>query len=137
MKNRLKQLIIEAAAQAHAKGLLPSAAFPEVNLEEPKLGAHGDFATNFAMVSAALQKTAPHKIAEAIVDQIIDSHRLLEKVEIAGPGFINFYVTPAAWHPVLLDIRAADRRYGASELGRGERVQVEFVSSNPTGPLHV
>lgn len=137
MKNRIKKLIIEAASEAHAKGLLSSADFPEVNLEKPKVEAHGDFSTNFAMVMASLQKMPPRKVAQAIVDQLNHSGRLLEKIEIAGPGFINFYVTPAAWHPVLLEIQKTDRRFGASELGAGERVQVEFVSSNPTGPLHV
>ena len=137
MKNRIKKLIIEAASKAHAKGLLSSADFPEVNVEKPKAEAHGDFSTNFAMVIASLQKMAPRKVAQAIADQLNDSGRLLEKIEIAGPGFINFYVTPAAWHPVLLEIQKTDRRFGASELGAGERVQVEFVSSNPTGPLHV
>jgi arginyl-tRNA synthetase len=137
MKNRIKKLIIEAASKAHAKGLLSSADFPEVNLEKPKVEAHGDFSTNFAMVMASLQKMPPRKVAQAIVDQLNHSGRLLEKIEIAGPGFINFYVTPAAWHPVLLEIQKTDRRFGASELGAGERVQVEFVSSNPTGPLHV
>ena len=137
MKNRIKKLIIEAASQAQAKGLLSSVDFPEVSVEKPKVEAHGDFSTNFAMVIASLQKMAPRKVAQAIVDQLNDSGRLLEKIEIAGPGFINFYVTPAAWHPVLLEIQKTDRRFGASELGGGERVQVEFVSSNPTGPLHV
>jgi arginyl-tRNA synthetase len=137
MKNRIKKLIIEAASQAQAKRLLSSADFPEVNVEKPKVEAHGDFSTNFAMVIASLQKMAPRKVAQAIVDQLNDSGRLLEKIEIAGPGFINFYVTPAAWHPVLLEIQKTDRRFGASELGGGQRVQVEFVSSNPTGPLHV
>jgi arginyl-tRNA synthetase len=137
MKNRIKKLIIEAALQAQAKGLLSSVDFPEVSVEKPKVEAHGDFSTNFAMVIASLQKMAPRKVAQAIVDQLNDSGRLLEKIEIAGPGFINFYVTPAAWHPVLLEIQKTDRRFGASELGGGERVQVEFVSSNPTGPLHV
>jgi arginyl-tRNA synthetase len=137
MKNRIKKLIIEAASQAQAKGLLSSVDFPEVNVEKPKVEAHGDFSTNFAMVIASLQKMAPRKVAQAIVDQLNDSGRLLEKIEIAGPGFINFYVTPAAWHPVLLEIQKTDRRFGASELGGGQRVQVEFVSSNPTGPLHV
>ena len=137
MKSRIKKLIIEAASQAQAKGLLSSVDFPEVNVEKPKVEAHGDFSTNFAMVIASLQKMAPRKVAQAIVDQLNDSGRLLEKIEIAGPGFINFYVTPAAWHPVLLEIQKTDRRFGASELGGGERVQVEFVSSNPTGPLHV
>ena len=137
MKNRIKKLIIEAASKANAKGLLSSADFPEVNLEKPKVEAHGDFSTNFAMIMASLQKMPPRKVAQAIVDHLNDSGRLLEKIEIAGPGFINFYVTPAAWHPVLLEIQKTDRRFGASDLGGGERVQVEFVSSNPTGPLHV
>jgi arginyl-tRNA synthetase len=137
MKNRIKKLIIDAAFRAQANGLLSPADFPEVNVEKPKVEAHGDFSTNFAMVIASLQKMAPRKVAQAIVDQLNDSGRLLEKIEIAGPGFINFYVTPAAWHPVLLEIQNTDRRFGASELGGGERVQVEFVSSNPTGPLHV
>jgi len=137
MKNRIKKLIIDAVFQAQAKGLLSSADFPDVNVEKPKVEAHGDFSTNFAMVIASLQKMAPRKVAQVIVDQLNDSNRLLEKIEIAGPGFINFYVTPAAWHPVLLEIQKTDRRFGASELGGGERVQVEFVSSNPTGPLHV
>ncbi len=137
MKNRIKKLIIDAASQAQAKGLLFPTDFPVVNVEKPKVEAHGDFSTNFAMVIASLQKMAPRKVARAIVDQLNDSSRLLEKIEIAGPGFINFYVTPAAWHPVLLDIQKTDWRFGASELGGGERVQVEFVSSNPTGPLHV
>jgi arginyl-tRNA synthetase len=137
MKNRIKKLIIDAAFRAQANGLLSPADFPEVNVEKPKVEAHGDFSTNFAMVIASLQKMPPRKVAQAIVDKLNDSGRLLEKIEIAGPGFINFYVTPAAWHPVLLEIQNTDRRFGASELGGGERVQVEFVSSNPTGPLHV
>jgi len=137
MKNRIKKLIIEAASLAQAKGLLSPTDFPEVNVEKPKVEAHGDFSTNFAMVIGSLQKMAPRKVAQAIVDQLNDSGRLIEKIEIAGPGFINFYVTPAAWRPVLLEIQKTDRRFGASELGGGERVQVEFVSSNPTGPLHV
>jgi arginyl-tRNA synthetase len=137
MKNRITKLIIDAASQAQAKGLLFPTDFPAVNVEKPKVEAHGDFSTNIAMVIASLQKMAPRQVARAIVDQLNDSSRLLEKIEIAGPGFINFYVTPAAWHPVLLEIQKTDWRFGASELGGGERVQVEFVSSNPTGPLHV
>ena len=130
-------MIIDAASQAQAKGLLFPTDFPAVNVEKPKVEAHGDFSTNIAMVIASLQKMAPRQVARAIVDQLNDSSRLLEKIEIAGPGFINFYVTPAAWHPELLEIQKTDWRFGASELGGGERVQVEFVSSNPTGPLHV
>jgi len=137
MKDTIRQLIETAATRAHGKGLLPSADFPEVNVEVPKLDVHGDFSTNFAMLMPALQKMSPRKIAEVIVDHLTDARRLLERVDIAGPGFINFYLKPAAWHPVLQEIHNSDRQYGASDLGRAKKIQVEFVSSNPTGPLHV
>jgi arginyl-tRNA synthetase len=80
---------------------------------------------------------APRKIAETLLRHIGDSHPLIEKTEIAGPGFINFFIRPSAWHPVLTEIHAKDTLYGHSAIGQGQRVQVEFVSANPTGPLHV
>ena len=137
MKDTIRQLIEAAATRAHDKGFLPSADFPEVNVEVPKLEVHGDFSTNFAMLMPALQKMSPRKIAAVIVEHLNDTHKLLNKVDIAGPGFINFYLKPAAWHPVLREIHDSDHRYGASDLGRAKKIQVEFVSSNPTGPLHV
>lgn len=137
MKDTIKELIEKAAKQAHEKGALPSAPFPEVNVEIPKLDVHGDFSSNVAMLMASVQKMAPRKIAEIIVAHLDDDRVALDRVDIAGPGFINFYLKPAAWHPVLRDIHELDLRYGASDLGRGEKIQVEFVSSNPTGPLHV
>ena len=121
VKERIRELVSAAAALAHEKGRLPSAEFPEVHVEEPKVDAHGDFSTNFAMLMAATQKMAPRKIAEAIVAHLNASQRLMERVDIAGPGFINFYLKPGAWHPVLQDVHAADRRYGATDLGRGDR----------------
>ena len=137
MKEKIRQLIEKATLLAHEKGILPSADFPEVNVDVPKLEIHGDFSTNVAMLMAAVQKMAPRKIAAAIVDQLNDANQFLNKVDIAGPGFINFYLKPGAWHPVLQEIHQCDLRYGASDRGRGEKIQVEFVSSNPTGPLHV
>ncbi len=137
MKENIRQLIEKATLLAHEKGILPSADFPEVNVDVPKLEIHGDFSTNVAMLMAAVQKMAPRKIAAAIVDHLNDANRFLSKVDIAGPGFINFYLKPGAWHPVLQEIHECDLRYGASDRGRGEKIQVEFVSSNPTGPLHV
>ena len=137
MKENIRQLIEKATLLAHEKGKLPSADFPEVNVDVPKLEIHGDFSTNVAMLMAAVQKMAPRKIAAAIVDQLNDANQFLNKVDIAGPGFINFYLKPGAWHPVLREIHECDLRYGASDRGRGEKIQVEFVSSNPTGPLHV
>jgi arginyl-tRNA synthetase len=137
IKEKLKTLVAEAAEKARASGRLPSTQMPPVRIEEPKAGAHGDLSTNFAMVAAAQQKMAPRKIAEAVIENLVDSEGLLEKTEIAGPGFINFFVKPGAWQPVLQQIHQAGDRYGASQFGRGRKVQVEFVSANPTGPLHV
>jgi arginyl-tRNA synthetase len=137
MKNTIRTLIEKAAAAAHAAGRLPCADFPQVEIGEPKLEAHGDFATNFAMVSAAVQKMAPRTIAEAIIEHLDDPQGVLERLEIAGPGFINFFLKPAAWLPALKALYAADGRYGAADFGAGKKIQVEFVSANPTGPLHV
>jgi arginyl-tRNA synthetase len=137
MKQHLADLISTAVRKAHEAGRLPSAEFPAVELEEPKMDAHGDFATNFAMLSARAQKMAPRKIAEVLVDHLEDSDHLLERVEIAGPGFINFFVRPEAWAPWVERVLTQGRVFGASDLGRGQKIQVEFVSANPTGPLHV
>ncbi|MGD2151188.1 MAG: arginine--tRNA ligase, partial [Desulfobacterales bacterium] len=90
-----------------------------------------------AMVTASFQKMPPRKIAELIVKHLEDPDNILAKTEIAGPGFINFFVNIGSWYPVLHKIHQEDIRYGASDMGNGEKIQVEFVSSNPTGPLHV
>ncbi len=141
-------MVLDAALRAYAKGDLKSDQMPDMEIEEPKHQSQGDFSTNFAMVSASIQKTAPRKIAQSLVDQINVSEPaetgperamggLIEKIEIAGPGFINFFLSNRAWHPVVDQILDQDERYGASDMGKNERVQVEFVSANPTGPLHV
>ena len=137
MKNTLKTLIETAVAKAHAAGVLPSAETPEVEIEEPKIDVHGDFSSNIAMVSARIQKMAPRQIAQAVIDHMEDTDGVIEKMEIAGPGFLNFFIRPEAWHPLLETIHRKDSRFGQSDMGKGEKVQVEFVSSNPTGPLHV
>ena len=137
MKQKIKDLILVAVSNAHQKGELPSADIVEVGVDEPKAEAHGDFSTNAAMVMASVQKMPPRKIAEVITHHIQDLEGILEKTEIAGPGFINFFLKPSAWHPVLREIHEADTRYGATDIGQGQKFQVEFVSSNPTGPLHV
>jgi arginyl-tRNA synthetase len=137
MKQKIQDLILSAAKSAFEKGDLPSADIGEVEVEEPRADAHGDFSSNIALVMASIQKMAPRKIAEAIIAHIQDPQELIEKTEIAGPGFINFFVKPSAWHPVLLQIHEADTAYGATDIGKGQKFQVEYVSSNPTGPLHV
>lgn len=136
MKEIIKQLILDSARKALELGLLKSDKFPEMEIEAPRHDAHGDFSTNFAMVSAAAQKMAPRKIAEAVIS-CMDTGDLIEKTEIAGPGFINFFLANKAWYPVLDQITKQDDRFGSSNFGAGKKVQVEFVSANPTGPLHV
>ena len=137
MKTKLREIILAAARAAHAKGVLPSADFCEVILEEPKAGSHGDLSTNMAMQMAKTQHMAPRKIAEALIDNLDDQAGIVDRAEIAGPGFINFFIRPSAWHPVLATIYEQDDQYGCCDLGKGKRIQIEFVSSNPTGPLHV
>ncbi|MDA3898859.1 MAG: arginine--tRNA ligase [Desulfobacteraceae bacterium] len=137
MKNTIRQLILDAANKAFANDELKSNEFPEFAIEEPKADAHGDLSTNFAMVNAKAQKMAPRKIAEILIRYISEDNPVIEKTEIAGPGFINFFIFPAAWYPVLSDIYEKDTRYGFSDMGKGKKIQVEFVSANPTGPLHV
>lgn len=137
MKKSLIDMITAAAAKAHAAGALSSDAFVPVELDVPKIETHGDFATNFAMLSARQQKMAPRQIAQAVLDHLDDSQGLIARTEIAGPGFINFFIQPAAWPPLVEKVLTQDQRYGHSQIGNGEKVQVEFVSANPTGPLHV
>ncbi|MCG8472342.1 MAG: arginine--tRNA ligase [Desulfobacterales bacterium] len=137
MKQTIKAIIEAAARAAHAKGSLPSDAIPSVTVEEPKVESQGDYATNIAMVMAKVQKMAPRKIAEAIVAEIPVGETVVESVEIAGPGFINLFLKKEAWLEVVHRVESEKERYGASNLGEGKRVQVEFVSANPTGPLHV
>ena len=137
MKNTIKNLVAQAARRAFENGRLHSSEFPAVEIEESKFEKQGDFSTNIAMASAAIQKTSPRKIAEAILDCIDKENGLFDNIEIAGPGFINFFIRPSAWHACLKQIHQQDQTYGSTNLGNGEKIQVEFVSANPTGPLHV
>lgn len=137
IKSNLKQIVREAAQRAHADGHLPSDDFPDIEIEEPKNETHGDFSTNLAMIMAKVQKMPPRKIAEILQPYLEEAAAWIQKTDIAGPGFINFFIAPNAWGPVLTTIHAASDRYGASSMGEGRKIQVEFVSSNPTGPLHV
>ncbi|MBR9984325.1 MAG: arginine--tRNA ligase, partial [Desulfosarcina sp.] len=137
MKNALKETILAAATAAHEKGIFPSSDFCEVVLEEPKADSHGDLSTNMAMQMAKAQRMSPRKIAETLVSHLDDKKGIIARTEIAGPGFINFFIRPSAWYPVLAAIHGQDDQYGRCDMGKGTRIQIEFVSSNPTGPLHV
>lgn len=134
-QSALRQGVAAACAQAMAAGTLPEAALPDFVIETPKDEKNGDFSTNLAMQLTRILRQNPRKIAEAIVGGI-DLPGLVERVEIAGPGFINFYLVPGWLNRVLPAIQEEDADYGKSNAG-GERVQVEFVSANPTGLLHM
>ena len=139
MKTKIKQIVLDAAQKAFEQGALTSDQIPEMDIEAPKHASQGDFSSNFAMVSAGIQRMAPKKIAQILVSAMesMGTDDFIEKIEVAGPGFVNFFLSNAAWHPVVDLILEQDKEFGASNMGRGQRVQVKFVSANPTGPLHV
>ncbi|MCX5835325.1 MAG: arginine--tRNA ligase, partial [Deltaproteobacteria bacterium] len=137
MKHRLLEILRASLDSCSAGGILEAGELPFMELEAPREEAHGDYATNVAMILASRAKKSPRKIAESIVQHIEDKEGILQKVEIAGPGFINFYVKEDTWAVLLEEVEKLGDGYGCSELGRGQKVMVEFVSANPTGPLHV
>ena len=137
MKKKLTELLEKAIHSCFTQGTLHETDIPPIEVELPREGAHGDYASNIAMVLASGQRRPPRKIAESIVESIDDSASILDKVEIAGPGFINFFIKGTAWAGLLAEVDALGDRYGESAMGAGSRVQVEFVSANPTGPLHI
>jgi arginyl-tRNA synthetase len=129
--------------KSHVASLLEQAlrrvaadSMPSVELERPKQANHGDFACNVAMQLSKSLKRNPRELAREIIAALPASD-LLEKAEIAGPGFINLFLRPAAWQGVAAHVLEQGAAYGGGTAGRGEKVQIEFVSANPTGPLHV
>ena len=110
---------------------------PHIQLERPRDPSHGDWATNVAMTLAGTLKKSPREIAQSIADRIPLGDSGVDSVEVAGPGFLNFRISPQAAGKTLVDILESDERYGRSDQGRGNPVIVEFVSANPTGLLHV
>ncbi len=134
---QLRQAVEDALRQAMAAGELPQADLPEFILEVPGDSAHGDWACNAAMAGARTFHAAPRKIAQSIVDHLDLAPTYFEKVEIAGPGFLNFTYRPAFYAGVLQDIHRLGQAYGRSDFGQGQRVLVEYVSANPTGPMHI
>lgn len=135
--SNLRTAITEAMGRAMSEGLLPSAPTPDFTIETPADRSHGDLATNAAMVSARTFKLAPRKIAEIITDKIELAGTNLCRCEIAGPGFINFFYDKSFYASVLKEIKEQGAEYGRSDFGRGKKILVEFVSANPTGPMHV
>ena len=136
MKDYLVQLLTAAVARLQTDGNLPADITPAVMVERTRDRTHGDYASNLAMLLAKPARRKPRDIAEQLV-AVIQTGGQLHKIEIAGPGFINFFLGPEAWHAGINNILEQGERFGRSEHGRGQRIQVEFVSANPTGPLHV
>ncbi len=137
LKKDLRDLIINAIETARTAGELTFDTLPAFEVEAPKQADHGDLATNLALVLAKQAKMPPRKVAETLVKHLAAPEGMLANVEIAGPGFINFFIADAFWYRVIPEIHELGAKYGGSELGAGAKVQVEFVSANPTGPLHI
>lgn len=133
----LKEKITDAINKAIENGDLPQGDIPQFNIEKPANKANGDYSTNVALAGAKVFKKAPRMIAEAISNCLELDGTVFEKVEIAGPGFMNFYLSQKFYTDVLRDIFACASDYGKSDFGQGKRVLVEFVSANPTGPMHI
>jgi arginyl-tRNA synthetase len=136
MKHYLSQLLSQAIQTLKSEGILPDEQHIGINLERTRDRTHGDFASNLAMVLCKIARSKPRELAEKLVAALPESEQL-SKVEIAGPGFINFFLSPAAYHATITQVLEQGDHYGRSDLGQGKSVQVEFVSANPTGPLHV
>lgn len=133
----LKSAITNAINKAIENGELPKAEIPEFIIETPADTTHGDFATNAAMAGAKSFRMPPFKIAQAITANLDLSNTVCERFETAGPGFINFFLGSDFYSGVVEEILSNPEDYGKSDFGKGENVMVEFVSANPTGPMHM
>ena len=137
MKPQIRALVDLGIARLREAGTLPAdIAVPEFTVERPKDRVHGDFSANAAMLLAKAAKTNPRALAQALVEAL-PPDPAIAAVEIAGPGFVNFRLAPAAWQAMLRDIAAQGDAYGRNDSGGGRTAGVEYVSANPTGPLHV
>ena len=136
MKHALEKLVAQALQRLHEDGILSEPFEGQIQITHTKNKDHGDFACNVAMQLAKLARRNPREIAQALIERL-PAMEALVKTEIAGPGFINFFIDPSAGRSVIGTVLESGEAYGRSEVGKGQRVQVEFVSANPTGPLHV
>jgi arginyl-tRNA synthetase len=137
VKKGVNGIIRRAMAKAQERGELAEGALPPLIVEYPRDERHGDYSTNVAMTMASHIGKPPRAIAETIVRFIEDAEGVIERVEVAGPGFINFFLKEAYWHYFLREADQQGARYGEGDLGKGKRALVEFLSANPTGPLHI
>ncbi len=136
LKNTLEKILREAVESLQADKLLPPELPEEATVTRTRDKQHGDFTSNIAMTAAKAAGLPPRELAQRIRERL-GVHGGIEKTQIAGPGFINFFLQPAANHAVVASILEAGDRYGRGQFGAGRKVQIEFVSANPTGPIHV
>lgn len=137
VENQIIETVKNAIVTAQNNGELGRVEIPEFKVEIPNDRSHGDYAVNAAMVSAKAFKTAPRAIAEAIVKNLNTENTYIKSVEIAGPGFINITLSDRYYSDILKDVEQKGADYGKSDFGKNESVLVEFVSANPTGPMHI
>ncbi len=136
-KEQIKNVIIGAVEKAMSEGTLENAELTAFNVEVPSNREHGDYAVNAAMVWAKLFHKAPRQIAEIIIANCDFDNTYIKSCEIAGPGFINFFLSDSYYADIITDVENKGEDYGKSNYGEGKRVLVEFVSANPTGPMHI
>jgi len=136
LKQELQQLLVEAISIVQEKMDVTFSAIDDIKIERTRDQSHGDYACNIAMVLAKQARTNPRELAAALLESLPESN-IVERVEIAGPGFINFFLSKQSRLNVITNILQAGEAYGRSEFGAGKSILVEFVSANPTGPLHV
>lgn len=136
MPEILERLVRDALTAAQAAGELPSFEVDDLGFERPADSTNGDWSSTVALRSAKLARCAPRKVAEAIVAHLVASDAV-DRVEVAGPGFINFYLRAASSNDVFRVVREQGLEFGRSDFGEGQKVQVEFVSANPVGPMHI
>lgn len=137
IQEQLKTAVINAIKSAVGSGTFTAMPTAQFNIEIPGDRANGDFSTNAAMVWARELHSAPRKIADAIMQNIVLKDTYFERMDVAGPGFMNFYLNARYYADILKDIREKGKDYGCSDYGNGKKINIEFVSANPTGPMHM
>lgn len=137
MRQRLAEQVASACTAAITAGELVTADLPAIIIGVPAHAEHGDFSCNLAMLLAKPEKKNPRTVAETIIRHLPQESSILDRTEIAGPGFINFFIASSAWQQLLPEIAQQGDTFGQTTSGYGTKIQIEFVSANPTGPLHI
>lgn len=136
-KQQVKETVMNALGRLVAEGKIEAVPLPAFNVERPADVSHGDFSCNAAMASAKALRNNPRAIGQMIADAAVLDGTVFEKIEVAGPGFLNFFISPVWFNETVGEVISSGSDYGKTELGKGKRVLVEFVSANPTGPMHI